>query len=158
MSNDEPPFRPERLFITSDYAAELDAAGMEVDKVRYHENGAAELVLAPLGTRAARVMDEFAAACVSSGLGECVCHECGRPWLTRSPGPLCPVCNPHHPGYKPEGPTDRARWLTFWQRGLTGVLRARAADLELGDRILGHATATGTDDPITLRFRGIHQR
>jgi hypothetical protein len=82
--------------------------------------------------------------CFRSGLRENICTECGRPWLTRESTPLCPVCNPSHVGYHPGGapPHDKARWMLFWRSHFTGVLRSRAADHQLRQRLLDHAEAT----------------
>lgn len=147
-------FRPERFFIASGFAAELDEAELDIAKIRHHEDGSAELVLEPRESESdfvrprdalpeSDVMGQFIAGCMRSGLGESVCIECGRPWLTRTPGLLCPVCNPSHVGYNPDGPLDRARWMTFWRSQLTGVLRARAADHQHRRRMLEHAEAVG---------------
>lgn len=109
-------------------------------KVRQHEDESTELVM---DSPAPDVMGKFIAGCIRSGLDERVCHECGRPWLTRTPDTLCPVCNPEHVGYNPQGPTDRARWMHFWRSHLTGVLRARAADHQHRRRLLEHGEAIG---------------
>lgn len=102
------------------------------------------------------VMGKFIAGAIRSGLGEQVCTECGRPWLTRTPGPLCPVCNPEHDGHEPGGATDKARWVAFWRRCMTGVLRSRAGALQHRRRELAHAIAIGPSvyprDPVAERF------
>jgi hypothetical protein len=92
-------------------------------------------------------MPAFLSGARSSGMVEAVCHECGRPWLTRPKQhaskqelqhailfmqwpelpKLCPVCNPEHVGYHPGGAPDKARWFNTWRLQLLQVLARRAA-------------------------------
>lgn len=77
------------------------------------------------------VLFRFLVGALRSGMDECVCHECGRPWLSRSGGTLCPVCNPSHVGYQPGGASDKPRWLAFWREQLLQQLLVRmSSELE----------------------------
>lgn len=135
------PFRPERFVISSELAAELDDQGLAVSRVIQHADGTSELVLAPIETAQKELAQRFIDGCLRSGLTESVCRECGRPWLTRGQSTLCPVCDPSHCGFRPEGPLDRARWLNFWRASFTALLGARAANITARQRQFDDAGA-----------------
>lgn len=96
--------------------------------IQLHENGSTVLAIEP---PAPELMSKFWAAAIANGLQECLCQRCGSEWLTRKPGPLCPVCNPEHVGYEPSpSPEFYARQRRKWQGRLLELLTRRARRLQ----------------------------
>lgn len=97
---------------------------LPVVTLREHEGGPTEIVLDARGQSPADVA--FALGRMTSHLEGATCEHCGAVWFGRTPGPLCPVCNPSHPGYdetESQNPERHARWLGIWRSELLSTLQ-----------------------------------